>query len=151
MKNNSKNTKEKKRKSFIDLSEDNFYEDSSNTIEQKKENRTSTNNLSSKKNNFHKNENVINSDKKYNFNNEVDKEINEKYDNINQQVNSLENESSVTINSGFQIEAEEILDKGFHFYSCDRVMNKVKKMAKEKNIKLSKLITMILDKTIKEK
>lgn len=59
-------------------------------------------------------------------------------------------EKPIVINDNFQIASEESLDKGFHFYSNDRVMDKVKRLAKEKNIKLSKLITMILDKAIKE-
>lgn len=55
-----------------------------------------------------------------------------------------------TIIEAIDIVEEEPLVKGFHFYSNDRVMNKVKKLAKEKNIKLSKLITMILDKSIRD-
>lgn len=55
-----------------------------------------------------------------------------------------------TIIEAINIVEEEPLVKGFHFYSNDRVMNKVKKLAKEKNIKLSKLITMILDKSIRD-
>lgn len=50
----------------------------------------------------------------------------------------------------FEIPQEELLDKGYHFYCSVRVLDKVRRYAKQKNITISKLITMILDKVITE-
>lgn len=52
--------------------------------------------------------------------------------------------------TSFEIPEEEVLDKGYHFYCSIRVLDKVRRYARQKNIKISKLITMILDKAIKE-
>lgn len=114
----------KKRKLFVDLSEDLFAEK-----------KTFNKKVVSKENEFPENK----------INKEIKKSPTE-------EKNIEENSSnkSTVISDTLNIIGEEPLDKGFHFYSSERVMNKVKRFAKEKNIKLSRLITIILDKTIRE-
>lgn len=119
----------KKRKLFVDLSEDLFAE-----------NKNFNKKIISKEEPKPKNEFLEN------------KQIKENKEPRFQEKNfEEENNSKVTVSDTLNIIGEEPLDKGFHFYSSERVMNKVKRFAKEKNIKLSRLITIILDKTIKEK
>lgn len=159
--------KSKKRRSFVDLSDDsfespNFLISKENTKNVKKdiekptikisnqenqilntEPNTSTNTLIEKEdmvNLENKTFEDLSQNKKNIASSKLQKKVEEKTDFFNEK----------EINFNFEISSEEALNKGFHFYSNDRVMNKVKKYAKKKNIKISKLITMILDKSIQE-
>lgn len=64
--------------------------------------------------------------------------------------NSVNDEKQKLAIKSFEIPQEELLDKGYHFYCSVRVLDKVRRYAKQKNITISKLITMILDKVITE-
>lgn len=132
----------KKRKTFIDLLEDDIF----SSTPTKTKNTDETNESTSKTIARTESEEIKNSNK-----------ISEKQDTESDYKTEKEDLKIVkknlkknTIIEAIDIVEEEPLVKGFHFYSNDRVMNKVKKLAKEKNIKLSKLITMILDKSIRE-
>lgn len=114
----------KKRKLFVDLSEDLFSEK-----------KTFNKKVISKENEFPENK--------------INKEI-KKLPLEEKNIEENSSNKSTVISDTLNIIGEEPLDKGFHFYSSERVMNKVKRFAKEKNIKLSRLITIILDKTIRE-
>lgn len=120
----------KKRKLFVDLSEDLFAENK--TISKKILSKEDEPKL---KNEFLGNKQIKENKKLPLQEKNAEKENNSK---------------STVISDTLNIIGEEPLDKGFHFYSSERVMNKVKRFAKEKNIKLSRLITIILDKTIRE-
>lgn len=120
----------KKRKLFVDLSEDLFAENK--TISKKILSKEDEPKL---KNEFLGNKQIKENKKLPLQEKNAEKENNSK---------------STVISDILNIIGEEPLDKGFHFYSSERVMNKVKRFAKEKNIKLSRLITIILDKTIRE-
>lgn len=120
----------KKRKLFVDLSEDLFAE----KINPNKKNFAKENEAKLK--NEFLEDKVIKETKKL--------PIQEK------NISETNSNKSTVISDTLNIIGEEPLDKGFHFYSSERVMNKVKRFAKEKNIKLSRLITIILDKTIRE-
>ncbi|WP_027123742.1 hypothetical protein [Mycoplasmoides pirum] len=148
----------KKRKSFVDLSDD-FDDNFDNGTKTQEKTTKEIINIHNEINQRTKNIDEIesNDDNLEKFESESSKKNNvlsKKTTKISKEKineNSFkENKKEVKINESFQIFSEESLDKGFHFYSNDRVMNKVKKLAKSKNIKLSKLITMILDKAIKE-
>lgn len=80
----------------------------------------------------------------------IDKQEKNSSPEVKVEVSEPTESQNLVIKESFEILSEEPLNKGFHFYSNDRVMNKVKKCAKAKNIKLSKFITMILDKAIRE-
>ena len=80
----------------------------------------------------------------------IDKQEKNSLPEVKVEVSEPTESQNLVIKESFEILSEEPLNKGFHFYSNDRVMNKVKKCAKAKNIKLSKFITMILDKAIRE-
>ncbi|WP_027122274.1 hypothetical protein [[Mycoplasma] imitans] len=56
----------------------------------------------------------------------------------------------VYIDSSLEIIGQEPLTKGMHFYTNSRVIRKVRECAKNKGLSISRLITMILDKSIKE-
>ena len=132
----------KKRKTFIDLLEDDIFSSTPTKTKSTDETNESTiKTIARTESEEIKNSNKI-SEK---HNTEGDYET-EKEDLKIVKKNLKKN----TIIEAIDIVEEEPLVKGFHFYSNDRVMNKVKKLAKEKNIKLSKLITMILDKSIRD-
>ncbi|WP_052664008.1 hypothetical protein [Mycoplasmoides alvi] len=155
--------KSKKKRNFVDLSDDS----SENTNFIKKENKPlNVNNLKKgyidsslppkpTNNDLEKNignkthyvKNNPESDNKNNDNLNLSLEVKKKDDSFLQE-SGISKETSLKTN--FEIPVVEPLNKGFHFYSNDRVMNKVKKFAKKKNIKLSRLITIILDKSIQE-
>lgn len=131
----------KKRKTFIDLLEDDIFSSTPTKTKNTDEINESTNKTIART----ESEEIKNSNK-----------ISEKHDTESDYKTEKEDLKIVkknlkknTIIEAIDIVEEEPLVKGFHFYSNDRVMNKVKKLAKEKNIKLSKLITMILDKSIR--
>ncbi|CDN40369.1 hypothetical protein [Mycoplasma amphoriforme] len=132
----------KKRKTFIDLLEDDIFSSTPTKTKNTDEINESTNKTIART----ESEEIKNSNK-----------ISEKHDTESDYKTEKEDLKIVkknlkknTIIEAIDIVEEEPLVKGFHFYSNDRVMNKVKKLAKEKNIKLSKLITMILDKSIRD-
>ncbi|QZX49150.1 hypothetical protein [Mycoplasma sp. E35C] len=54
------------------------------------------------------------------------------------------------VDSSLEIKGQEPLTKGMHFYTNSRVIRKVRECAKNKGLSISRLITMILDKSIKE-
>lgn len=56
----------------------------------------------------------------------------------------------VYIDSSLEIASQEPLTKGMHFYTNSRIIRKVRECAKNKGLSISRLITMILDKSIKE-
>ncbi|MDC4181830.1 hypothetical protein [Mycoplasma bradburyae] len=56
----------------------------------------------------------------------------------------------VYIDSSLEIAGQEPLTRGMHFYTNSRVIRKIRECAKSKGLSISRLITMILDKSIKE-
>ncbi|WP_052663460.1 hypothetical protein [[Mycoplasma] testudinis] len=153
-------TSSKKRKTFIDLSDDDFFSISNNKNE--KLSTVSKTRITDKSKEL-KNTRIesptpteeekftpIEKKEEKSRNLETDLKISDSKESSTQQESTNEPKKNTVISNVLNIEGEEPLVKGFHFYSNDRVMDKVKRCAKEKNIKLSRLITMILDKTIRE-